>query len=73
MDDLLTETSAQASINGCLSEPWFEGAGVRQGRVLGPLLFTILFGSISGCVRSACPGVFLGSGHLVLFPDDLVI
>ena len=57
LDALLTETtSAQASINGCLSEPWFESVGVRQGSVFGPLLFTILFDSISGCVRSACPG-----------------
>ena len=42
LDDLLTGTSARVFVNGALSEPWAEAAGVRQGSVLGPLLFNIL-------------------------------
>ncbi|CAE7243833.1 unnamed protein product [Symbiodinium natans] len=78
LDDLLTDTSARVAVNGSMSQPWSETAGVRQGSVLGPLLFNILFDSISAAVRAACPGVALGgSGSLrltlLLYADDLVV
>ena len=78
LDDLLTGTSARVVVNGLLSQPWAETAGVRQGSVLGPLLFTILFDSISTTVRRACPGVALGGPGtpkvtLLLYADDLVV
>ena len=78
LDDLLTDTSARVVVNGLLSQPWAETAGVRQGSVLGPLLFTILFNSISTSVRRACPGVTLGGPGtpkvtLLLYADDLVV
>ena len=78
LDDLLTGTSARVVVNGLLSQPWAETAGVRQGSVLGPLLFTILFDSISATVLRACPGVALGGPGtpkvtLLLYADDLVV
>ena len=79
LDDLLGATSARVLVNGTLSEPWDERAGVRQGSVLGPLLFNILFDGISAAVRAACPGVPLGRGPraprvtLLLYADDLVV
>ena len=79
LDDLLGATSARVLVHGTLSEPWDERAGVRQGSVLGPLLFNILFDGISAAVRAACPGVPLGRGPraprvtLLLYADDLVV
>ena len=55
LDDLFTDTSARVVVNGLLSQPWAETAGVRQGSVLGPLLFTMLFNSISTTVRRPAP------------------
>ena len=77
--DPLSNTTARASVNGSLSEPWSELAGVRQGSVLGPVLFNLLFDSVAEAVRAACPGVKLGNGPraprvtLLLYADDLVI
>ena len=59
LDDLLSSTPARVLINGNLSEPWTECVGFRQGNVLGPLLFNILFDGIAAAVRAACPGVAL--------------
>ena len=78
LDDLLTGTSAKVFVNGALSEPWAEAAGVRQGNVLGPLLFNVLFNGIASAVRGACPGVALGGPGsprvtLLLYADDLVV
>eukprot|EP00439_Symbiodinium_sp_Y106_P028743 s4698_g3.t1 len=79
LDDLLGATCARVLVNGVLSEPWDERAGVRQGSVLGPLLFNILFDGISAAVRAACRGVSLGRGPraprvtLLLYADDLVV
>ena len=58
-DDLLSSTPARVFFNGNLSEPWTECAGFRQGSVLGPLLFNILFDGVAAAVRAACPGVAL--------------
>ena len=77
--DLLTDTTARASVNGSLSEPWSAQAGVRQGSVLGPLLFNLLFDGIAATVRAACPGVALGNEPdaprvtLLLYADDSII
>ena len=79
LDDLRSSTSAKVLVNGHLSEPWTESAGVRQGSVLGPLLFNILFDGISEAVRAACPGVALGRDirapriTVLLYADDLVV
>ena len=64
LDDLLSSASARVLINGNLSEPWTECAGVRQGSVLGRLLFNILFDGVATAVRAACPGVALGNDSL---------
>ena len=61
LDDLLSSTSARVLINGNLSKPWTECAGVRQSSVLGPLLFNTLFDGIAAAVRAGCPGVALGN------------
>ena len=79
LDDFLSSTSARVLVNGHLSEPWTESAGVRQGSVLGPLLFNILFDGISEAVRAACPGVAFGRDihaprvTVLLYADDLVV
>ena len=79
LDDLLSGTSARVLVNGMMSESWDENAGVRQGNVLGPLLFNILFDGISTAVRASCPGVALGRDSaaprvtLLLYADDLVV
>ena len=77
--DLLTDTTARFSVNGSLSEPWSEQAEVRQGSVLGPLLFNFLFDGIAATIRATCHGVALGNEPDAprvtawLYADDLVI
>ena len=55
---------------------------MRQGSVLGPLLFNILLNCIADTIRTVCPGVSLSTDRsapvaprvaLLLYADDLVV
>ena len=79
LDDLCASPSSQVRIDGCFSASWENAEGVRQGSVLSPLLFNVLFNGVAAAVRRACPGVRLGPDldaprvSLLLYADDIVI
>jgi len=78
IEDLISDRACRVRVNGQLSSSWSDEAGVGQGCVLSPLLFSLVINSLIADVKRHCAGIQLG-GHAgprltaLLYADDLVI
>jgi len=68
-------SSAQVRWNGCLSDPISLAAGVRQGGVLSPLIFSAFIDDLLHMLKKSNLGCFIKGNCLnsFLYADDLIL
>ena len=62
---------SRVRVDGQCSEEFGVGVGVRQGSVLGPLLFILVLGALSRGFRAGVPWELLCADDLVVVADSL--
>ena len=57
------------------TEPLHTDMGLKQGRILSPILFAICMADLKGFLKNSDNGILFNENyiHLLMFADDLVI